>query len=77
MQRVLTWMLDRGPKGLPPEQIGARVHHCLTHANPKNRYAEVPQRFENWTMPRLLPEKFVDKQIIKRLGLRPEDLKRD
>jgi NAD(P)-dependent dehydrogenase (short-subunit alcohol dehydrogenase family) len=76
MKRVLTWMLDRGPKGLPPKQIGDRVHHCLTAPNPKNRYAEVPQRFENWTMPRLLPEKFVDKQIIKRLGLRPEDLKR-
>jgi len=77
MERVLKWMLDRGPKGLPPRQIGARVHHCLTAANPKNRYAEVPQRFENWTMPRLLPEKFIDKQIIKRLALRPEDLKRD
>jgi NAD(P)-dependent dehydrogenase (short-subunit alcohol dehydrogenase family) len=77
MERVLKWMLDRGPKGLPPRQIGARVHHCLTATNPKNRYAEVPQRFENWTMPRLLPEKFVDKQIIKRLALRPEDLTRD
>jgi len=77
MQRVLSWMLDRGPKGLPPRQIGERVHFCLTAPNPKNRYAEVPQRFENWTMPRLLPEKFVDKQIIKRLGLRSEDLKRD
>lgn len=75
MQRVLNWMMDRGPKGLPPEQIGARVHHCLTHPDPKYRYAEVPQRFENWTMPRLLPEKFVDKQIAKRLALRPEDLK--
>ena len=77
MQRVLSWMLDRGPKGLPPKQIGERAHFCLTAPNPKNRYAEVPQRFENWTMPRLLPEEFVDKQIIKRLGLRPEDLKRD
>ncbi|MEE2527316.1 SDR family NAD(P)-dependent oxidoreductase [Hyphobacterium sp. HN65] len=76
MQRVLNWMLDRGPKGLPPEQIGRRVHHCLTAANPKNRYAEVPERFQNWTMPRLLPEKVVDKQIAKRLALRPEDLKR-
>ena len=76
MERVFKWMMDRGPKGLPPRQIGERVHHCLTAANPKNRYAEVPQRFENWTMPRLLPEKFVDQQIIKRLGLRPQDLKR-
>lgn len=77
MERVFHWMLDRGPKGLPPRQIGERVHFCLTAPKPKNRYAEVPQRFENWTMPRLLPEEFVDKQVIKRLALRPEDLKRD
>ena len=77
MERVFHWMLDRGPKGLPPRQIGERVHFCLTASKPKNRYAEVPQRFENWTMPRLLPEEFVDKQVIKRLGLRPQDLKRD
>jgi NAD(P)-dependent dehydrogenase (short-subunit alcohol dehydrogenase family) len=76
MTRVFNWMLDRGPKGLPPEQIGRRVHHCLTHPNPKNRYAEVPERFTNWTLPRLLPEKMVDQQVVKRLALRPEDLKR-
>lgn len=76
MQKVFNWMMDRGPKGLPPEQIGRRVHHCLTADDPKLRYAEVPDRFTSWTLPRLLPEKIVDKQVIKRLGLRPEDLKR-
>ena len=76
MTRVFHWMLDRGPKGLPPERIGRRVHHCLTAASPKLRYAEVPERFTNWTLPRLLPEKTVDAQVVKRLALRPEDLKR-
>ncbi|WP_421789316.1 SDR family NAD(P)-dependent oxidoreductase [Hyphobacterium sp.] len=74
MQRVFNWMMDRGPKGLPPEQIGERVHHCLTSDDPDFRFAEVPNRFTEWTLPRLLPEKLVHKQIIKRLGLRPEDL---
>jgi NAD(P)-dependent dehydrogenase (short-subunit alcohol dehydrogenase family) len=77
MERVFNWMLDRGPKGLPPEKIGARVHHCLTADDPELRYAEVPQRFTNWTLPRLLPEKLVDKQVVKRLALRPEDLNRE
>ncbi len=76
MTRVFNWMLDRGPKGLPPERIGRRVHHCLTAASPKLRYAEVPERFTNWTLPRLLPEKTVDAQVVKRLALRPENLKR-
>lgn len=74
MQRVFNWMMDRGPKGLPPEQIGQRVHYCLTAADPDFRFAEVPNRFADWTLPRLLPEKVVEKQVVKRLGLRPEDL---
>lgn len=73
MKRVLAWMGDRGPKGLPPEHIARRVHHAITADKPKLRYAEVPQRFENWTLPRLLPERLVDKLTVKRIGLRPED----
>ncbi|WP_421788680.1 SDR family NAD(P)-dependent oxidoreductase [Hyphobacterium sp.] len=72
MQKVFKWMMDRGPKGLAPERIGRRVHHCLTADDPKLRYAEVPDRLTNWTLPLLLPEKLVDRQVIKRLGLRPE-----
>ncbi|MCW5724617.1 MAG: SDR family oxidoreductase [Maricaulaceae bacterium] len=73
MKRVMAWMLDRGPKGLPAERIGRRVLHALTAPDPRLRYAEVPQRFENWSLPRLLPEKWVDAMIVKRLGLRPQD----
>lgn len=73
MQNVLNWMRKRGPKGLPPEHIAKRVHHAITADKPKLRYAEVPQRFENWTLPRLLPERIVDKLTVKRIGLRPED----
>lgn len=73
MKRVLNWMQDRGPKGLPPEHIGRRVHDALTSDSPSLRYAEVPQRLMNWSLPRLLPEKIVDAQVKKRIGLRPED----
>ena len=73
MKRVLHWMQDRGPKGLPPEHIGRRVHDALTKDSPRLRYAEVPDRLMNWSIPRLLPEKVVDAQVMKRIGLRPED----
>ncbi len=73
MKMVMAWMADRGPKGLPPSQIGERVHHAITADKPKLRYAEVPERFTNWTLPRLLPERVVDKMTVKRLKLRPED----
>jgi hypothetical protein len=38
-------------------------------AKPKARYAVVPQRFKNWTLPRLLPVRMLDAQLAKLLGL--------
>src|SRR5580704_13464743 len=42
--------------GLPPEGLGEAVHVALSTAKPKARYAVVPQRFKNCTLPRLLPD---------------------
>jgi NAD(P)-dependent dehydrogenase (short-subunit alcohol dehydrogenase family) len=56
--------------GLPPERLGEAVHLALTTAKPKARYAVVPQRFKNWTLPRLLPTKMLDAGLAKQLGLK-------
>jgi hypothetical protein len=56
--------------GLPPERIGEAVHRALTAAKPKARYAVIPQRFKNWTLPRLLPARMVDAALAKQLGLK-------
>ncbi|HEY4838573.1 MAG TPA: SDR family NAD(P)-dependent oxidoreductase [Candidatus Acidoferrales bacterium] len=55
--------------GLAPERIGEAVHVALTTAKPKARYAVVPQRFKNWTLPRLLPARMLDAQFAKMMGL--------
>lgn len=55
--------------GLSPERLGEAVHMALTTAKPKTRYAVVPQRFKNWTLPRLLPDRMLDAQLAKLLGL--------
>jgi NAD(P)-dependent dehydrogenase (short-subunit alcohol dehydrogenase family) len=55
--------------GLPPERLGEAVHRALTTAKPKARYAVIPQRFKNWTLPRLLPARMVDAALAKQLGL--------
>ena len=55
--------------GLSPERLGEAVHVALTAAKPKARYAVVPQRFKNWTLPRLLPVRMLDAQLAKMLGL--------
>jgi hypothetical protein len=45
-------------------------HLALTTKKPKARYAVVPQRFKNWTLPRLLPTRMLDAFLAKQLGLR-------
>ena len=55
--------------GLPPERLGEAIHLALTTKTPKTRYALVPQRFKNWTLPRLLPTKMLDAGLAKQLGL--------
>jgi NAD(P)-dependent dehydrogenase (short-subunit alcohol dehydrogenase family) len=55
--------------GLSPERLGEAVHVALSTAKPKARYAVVPQRFKNWTLPRLLPTRMLDTYLAKQMGL--------
>ncbi len=63
------YVVSEGRKGLAPERLGRAVHVALTAAKPKARYAIVPQRFKNWTLPRLLPTRMLDAAMAKQLGL--------
>ena len=62
-------MLKGGRDGLPPEKIAAVIETALTDNSPKARYAPVPNKFTNWTIPTLLPKRMVDKAMAKRYGL--------
>src|ERR1700684_4247643 len=55
--------------GLPPERLGEAVHLALTTAKPQARYAVIPQRVKNWTLPRLLPMRMLDAYLAKQMGL--------
>ena len=56
--------------GLPPERLGEAVHVALTAVKPKARYAVIPQRFKNWTLPRLLPTRMLDAELAKQMGFK-------
>ena len=58
-----------GSSGIPAEDVGRLVHEILTTARPKVRYAILRQPFRGWTLPRLLPKRFVDRKIAQRMGL--------
>jgi len=55
--------------GLPPEEIAAHVWRTLTDRRPRTRRAVVPQRLFNWTLPRLLPTRLMDRFLAKQLHL--------
>ncbi len=63
-------MLSQGRRGLPPERITATIWQALTSPRPRARYAVVPQQLLNWTLPRLLPVRLVDRLFARQLGLR-------
>ena len=64
------YMTNAGKHGLPAEKLGELVLHIMTTANPKVRYAIVPQRLKNWTIPQFLPKRMVDNIIAKQLGFK-------
>jgi hypothetical protein len=69
IDRFRTYFISQGRKGFPPEHIGKFVYQALTATHPSARYAVVPQRLKNWSIPTMLPKRVLDKFIGKQLGL--------
>lgn len=70
LERLRSYMLALGEKGLPPEKIGEAVLHALTAAKPRVRYNVSPTPLQHW-LARNLPKRVVDRMVGKRLGLLP------
>ena len=62
-------MLEGGRTGLDPETIAACVDQALSAKKPKVRYAPVPNKLTNFTLPLLLPKRMVDGVFWKRFGM--------
>jgi NAD(P)-dependent dehydrogenase (short-subunit alcohol dehydrogenase family) len=71
LDRIRSYMVSNGPKGLKPETLGKAIHKALTTAHPKVRYTVTPDRLQNFLVNNL-PKRTVDRMIGGRLGLRPK-----
>jgi NAD(P)-dependent dehydrogenase (short-subunit alcohol dehydrogenase family) len=56
--------------GLAPEVIGKAVWRALTARRPAVRLAIVPKRLINWTIPRLIPMRTLDKLVARFFGIK-------
>jgi len=57
-------------KGFTAEKLADDILNIFENPKPKTRYSIVAEKFTNWVMPRLLPARFVDKYLGKKLKLR-------
>jgi hypothetical protein len=69
LDRFAEYFIAEGRKGLAPEAVGEVVYQALTAAKPKVRYAVVGKKLKDWTLPRLLPKRMVDRLIARQTGL--------
>jgi NAD(P)-dependent dehydrogenase (short-subunit alcohol dehydrogenase family) len=56
--------------GFQPERVGQLIWRVLTARRPRARYAIVPNRLLEWSIPRRLPTEFLDYCIAKFFRLR-------
>lgn len=66
--RLKERMVKFGVTGLPPERVGELVRHALTTARPRVRYTIRPDPL-NGLILGLLPRRWLDRLIARRLGL--------
>ncbi|MCH9684811.1 MAG: SDR family oxidoreductase [Deltaproteobacteria bacterium] len=64
-------MLHQGRNGLEASRVGNTVVQALTTASPRTRYPIPDQPWVGWRIPRLMPDRWVDRAIAKQVGLRP------
>lgn len=63
-------MLDGGRTGLPPDDIAGVIEEALTRGKPKARYAPVPNKLTNFTIPSRLPKRVLDGIFLSRFGMK-------
>ncbi len=64
------YMQELAAGGLAPERCADLLVKILTVARPRTRYALVPKPILNWLLPRLLPSRWIDAVMARRLGLK-------
>ena len=63
-------MLKGSPRGgYSPEEFGRYVRNVFEKKRPRARYAIVPGKFANFTVPRMLPDRWLDRLIARNFGL--------
>jgi len=66
------FVVDAIKNGWTSEKAARLILNTFERSSPKTRYAMVPQKMKNWTLPRLLPDRILDILVKKSLKLSKE-----
>ena len=69
LRKFYKMFVEMGKKGFDADIIGNRVKEILQDPSPKTRHVITPNRFINFTLPGILPDRIFDKLVGKGLGL--------
>ena len=65
--------MERGKKGLPADVIGNAVKMIIEKRKPKTRYVYTKNKFMNFILPGILPDRMFDRLIAGALGLNKKE----
>ena len=68
--KLRAFALKQGRGGYPPGRVAASVLHALTAARPPTRIPVVKGALANWIIPRVLPDRILDRMVAKMMGLK-------
>ncbi|MEM7030804.1 MAG: hypothetical protein AAF629_14655, partial [Chloroflexota bacterium] len=61
--------VDSGRRGRSPDVVSKTIHQALTQPKPRTRYALPDHWIMRWYLPRLLPDRWLDRLVASRLGM--------
>jgi NAD(P)-dependent dehydrogenase (short-subunit alcohol dehydrogenase family) len=67
LERLGRAFVKAGKEGLEPDYLADRLVRIAEKRKPRARYAVVPNRLANWTIPRRLPHRWLDWVVYKTL----------
>lgn len=71
MARFARYAEDLAGNGYSPEEFGRFVREAFEQKRPRTRYAISRRKLASFTIPRLLPDRLLDRLIARNVGLAP------
>jgi hypothetical protein len=71
LQRIERTVAARQATSLPVERVSRTIRTALESKRPKARYAIPRRRVRGWIVPRVLPDRWLDRLTARQLGLGP------